>query len=110
MSSYFSTHQKASLLVLSVLESRAMYGYELIEALRLYPKNLFVMQEGQVYPLLHHLEKEGYLKSYRQEKEGKNRKYYQLTVSGLLHLEKEKDAYFQSLRSFHQAMRYQDDE
>lgn len=98
-----------TLLLLSLLEQRDMHGYEIIESLRFYPKNVFVMSEGSLYPRLHRLEQAGFVKSYRQEKRGQSRRYYQLTISGLLELDKEESACFQSLRAYHQVMRVQND-
>lgn len=45
---------------------------------------------GLVYPLLHSLEKEGYLKRENKVIEGKVRKYYTLTSKGLKMLEEAK--------------------
>lgn len=45
-----------TLLVLSLLENENMYGYEMIKRLTEKSKNVFELQEGTLYPILHSLE------------------------------------------------------
>lgn len=71
-----------SILVLSVLENEDLYGYRIIRELEIRSENAFEMSEGTLYPILHALEKEGFLKSYWQEVDGRNRKYYHITKKG----------------------------
>lgn len=71
-----------SMLVLSVLSNKDLYGYKIIRELEVQSENAFNMSEGTLYPILHALEKEKYLISYWQEIDGRNRKYYQITEKG----------------------------
>lgn len=71
-----------SMLVLSVLSNKDLYGYKIIKELEIQSENAFNMSEGTLYPILHALEKEKYLISYWQEIDGRNRKYYQITKKG----------------------------
>ena len=82
-----STH----LLVLSVLESKDLYGYKIIRELEIRSENAFEMSEGTLYPILHALEKEKYLESYWEEFDGRNRKYYHITKKGKKALAEKKD-------------------
>ena len=66
-----------TMLLLKLLEEKDMYGYEMIENLRLRSNDVFDLKAGTLYPLLH-----GYLTSYEQAAAGKLRKYYSLTKSG----------------------------
>ena len=60
-----------------------MYGYQMIEELARRSNDVFQMQEGTLYPILHSLEKGKYLTSYQQEApNGRMRKYYRLTSRG----------------------------
>ena len=68
------------LLVLSVISKTDMYGYQIIKTLEV------MSNEGTLYPILHSLEKEGSLESYWCEAEGRKRKYYKITESGLAEL------------------------
>lgn len=80
-----------SLLVLSVMCNTDMYGYQIIREIEKLSEDVFNLNEGTLYPILHALEKEGYLKSYWVEKEGaRKRKYYHITKKGLKELNRQK--------------------
>ncbi|MDF2675545.1 MAG: transcriptional regulator [Clostridiales bacterium] len=67
------------LCVLSMLEQKDCYGYELVEEIS---KNID-MSDGTIYPLLRRLKDEGYFTTYLQEsQEGPPRKYYKITDEG----------------------------
>ncbi|WP_105615805.1 PadR family transcriptional regulator [Vallitalea okinawensis] len=71
------------LLVLHMLETGDMYGYEMIKELEQRSDNTFTLKEGTLYPILHSLEKEGSVVSYMAKGDtGRKRKYYQLTKNG----------------------------
>ena len=74
-----------ALLLLRLLETKDMYGYEMIEALRSKSNNVFELKAGTLYPLLHSLESKGYVRSYEDASSGKKRRYYQLTEAGRHH-------------------------
>ncbi len=77
-----------TMLVLSLLRSGDKYGYEMVEELAKRSDDTFQLKEGTLYPLLHSLEKEGFVRSYTKEApNGRERKYYRLTDSGLKQLE-----------------------
>ena len=80
-----------STLVLSVLKSEDMYGYKIIKELQNRSEDVFVLKEGTLYPILHALEKEGYLESYWDEFDNRKRKYYHLTRKGKKQLEAKKE-------------------
>ena len=72
-----------TLMILSLLEGGDMYGYQMIEELARRSNDTFQMKEGTLYPILHTLEKEKCLSSYRQESaSGRERKYYRITPKG----------------------------
>lgn len=80
-----------SILVLSVLENRDLYGYKIIRELEIRSENAFEMSEGTLYPILHALEKEKCLEAYWQEFDGRNRKYYHITKKGKEVLKEKKE-------------------
>ena len=81
----------ASLLVLSLLASEDMYGYQMIAQLEERSDHTFSMKEGTLYPILHNLEKEKAVTSYEKEAPtGRMRKYYHITKGGLRLLEDKK--------------------
>ena len=50
-----------------------------------------MLKEGTLYPILHALEKEGYLESYWEEFDNRKRKYYHLTRKGEKQLDAKKE-------------------
>src|SRR5438270_4308469 len=70
------------LVILRLLNAREMYGYELVQAIRLATGNSISLGEGVVYPVLHGLEREGALKSRRRTINGRTRVYYTVTSGG----------------------------
>ena len=56
----------SSLLVLSVLGTGDMYGYQIILELARRSSNVFEMKEGTLYPVLHGMEREGYVEAYEK--------------------------------------------
>ena len=79
-----------ALLLLRLLETKDMYAYEMIEALRSKSNNVFELKAGTLYPLLHSLESKGYVRSYEDASSGKKRRYYQLTEAGRHHSSEKK--------------------
>ena len=76
------------MLLLKLLETKDMYGYEMIETLREKSENVFELKAGTLYPLLHTMEEKNYVTCYEQEVLGKTRKYYHVTKEGLKLLER----------------------
>lgn len=67
------------LCVLSLLDRRDFYGYELVEHI----SEFINISEGTIYPLLRKFRTEGYVTNYLEEsQEGPPRKYYRLTERG----------------------------
>lgn len=72
-----------TVLILSLLNRKNMYGYEMIKEIELKSKNVFSFKEGTLYPILHSLENENYIESYWDSSQGaRKRKYYKITDSG----------------------------
>ena len=59
-----------TLLILSLLEEKDMYGYEMIDTLKGKSNNVFELKAGTLYPLLHSMEEKGWLTVYEQEAGG----------------------------------------
>jgi PadR family transcriptional regulator, regulatory protein PadR len=84
------------LLLLSLLAEGDKYGYEIIRELETRSDNTFQFKEGTLYPVLHKLENNGYVKSYLAKGEnGKERKYYQITKCGNKQLAEEREKWEQ---------------
>ena len=76
------------MLILALLKDGDKYGYEMVTELAKRSDNTFQLKEGTLYPLLHTLEKNRWVKSYTKISDsGRERKYYRLTSEGREQLE-----------------------
>jgi DNA-binding PadR family transcriptional regulator len=57
----------------------SIFGLWMIEELK---RHGYSVSPGTMYPILHNLEADGYLKSTKKKVNGKIRKYYNITESG----------------------------
>ncbi len=78
-------------IVLSLLETRPMYGYEMVKQVNAKTNGQLEWKEGTLYPTLHRLQAEGYVQAEwsngtTEETSGRKRKYYRLTRKGLAEL------------------------
>lgn len=64
--------------VLAVLKRGPSYGYLIVREM----EKCVEVSESTLYPILKRLEQNGSLKTYRQEYNGRTRKYYRLTEEG----------------------------
>ena len=71
-------------LILSLLHTRDMYGYELAKLVRERSDEQFELKEGTLYLSLKRLEKNKWIESYWGDEQGPGgrRKYYKLTSLG----------------------------
>ncbi|MGF9979399.1 PadR family transcriptional regulator [Viridibacillus arvi] len=71
-------------IILSLLHSRDMYGYELAKLVREKSDEQFELKEGTLYLSLKRLEKNKWIESYWGDEQGPGgrRKYYTLTSLG----------------------------
>lgn len=69
--------------VLAVLSNEDMYGYVLTQRMR----ETMDISESTLYPVLRRLQKNGYLTTYDQAFQGRNRRYYAITEEGKLKCE-----------------------
>jgi len=76
-------------IILSLLHTKEMYGYELAKYVREKSDEQFELKEGTLYLSLKRLEKNDWISSYWGEEQGPGgrRKYYSLTPFGKENLE-----------------------
>lgn len=79
------------LLVLTLIGEEPMYGYKIIKELSKKSENVFNLQEGTLYPILHLLEEKNFISSYWDETGSKKRKYYTITKDGKKYLKDKKE-------------------
>jgi PadR family transcriptional regulator, regulatory protein PadR len=82
-----------TMLVLKLLDTSDMYGYQMTRELERRSDNTFTLKEGTLYPILHSLESDQMIEAYWEDTESaRKRKYYRITKNGKkLLLEKEKE-------------------
>jgi transcriptional regulator len=72
-----------SLLILSLLSRKPMYGYELASTVRGDTDGVFDWKEGSLYPNLHKLEADGLVRGQWEDSDSaRKRKYYHITRAG----------------------------
>ncbi|OGO32749.1 MAG: PadR family transcriptional regulator [Chloroflexi bacterium RBG_16_56_11] len=75
----------SALVLLSVLDraERPMYGYQIAKLIEARTKNVDIMKQGALYPVLHSLEGTGLLESEVEPSvTGPPRRYYKITGTG----------------------------
>jgi PadR family transcriptional regulator PadR len=76
------------LVILRLLASEPMYGYELVQRIRASSGEQLTFGEGCVYPILHRLEGQGFLASKRENVGGRSRVVYRVSRQGKARLAK----------------------
>ena len=69
-------------LVLAILERQDYYGYALTQEMQ----KAITISESTMYPVLRRLNQGGYVTTYEQSYQGRNRRYYRITSKGDQHL------------------------
>ncbi|WP_369742922.1 PadR family transcriptional regulator [Pseudidiomarina sp. PP-1MA] len=70
-------------IVLGVIAEGETYGYEIVKRVEQLSGGILTWTDGMMYPLLHRLEKQGYLVArWRLADSGRKRKYYAITDLG----------------------------
>ncbi len=65
--------------VLAALRSQPSYGYRIVRDV----SACVAVSESTLYPILRRLETNGFLTTYTQQHNGRQRRYYQITDAGL---------------------------
>ena len=72
-----------AIMILKIISKGDAYGYQIIQELFNGSTEVFKLNEGTLYPILHTMEKEGVIKSYSKiSEQGRLRKYYSITALG----------------------------
>jgi PadR family transcriptional regulator, regulatory protein PadR len=78
----------ATPLVLAILAEGESYGYAILKRVRELSAGELKWTDGMLYPLLHRLDRLGYVTTeWRESQEGRRRKYYVITDHGRAALE-----------------------
>lgn len=82
-------------MVLKMLNKEPMYGYGLIKKFDVMSNGAFKFKEGTLYPILHALEKKDFIESFWDSSDGRRRKYYKITDSGLRQMSVKENEWFE---------------
>ena len=78
------------LLVLRVLELQPMHGWGIAQRIQQVSRDVLSVQQGSLYPALHRLEQQAWIKAKWGETENNRKaKYYELTKAGRKRLQEE---------------------
>ena len=81
----------ATPLVLAILSEGESYGYAIIKRVAELSGGELQWTDGMIYPLLHRLERNGFVKAvWGKSETGRRRKYYRLTRAGAAHLARQR--------------------
>jgi PadR family transcriptional regulator PadR len=77
-------------IVLAILAEADSYGYAILTRVRELSKGQMEWTDGMLYPVLHRLERLGYVTARWEDSEtGRRRKYYRITTAGKAQLAEE---------------------
>ena len=80
------------LLILRALQNEAMHGWAISERIQQISQEVLQVNQGSLYPALHRLEHQGWIKAEWGISElGRRARFYRLTASGRKQLELETD-------------------
>ena len=98
-----------SLLILSLLSRKPMYGYEIAATVHRDTQGAFTWREGSLYPSLHKLEAGGLIQGQWEEKEtGRKRRYYQVTKKGQAVLQEKLESWSELCRAVNRVLESSD--
>src|ERR1051326_1200859 len=83
------------MLILKTLAWRKeLHGFEIAESIRATSGDVFVVEEGSLYPALQRLLVQGFVAAeWGRTSDNRRARYYHLTAAGKRHLERSVDAY-----------------
>ncbi len=91
------------LCLLNAIKGTSLYGYDIVRKLRKIEG--LVISEGNIYPILSRLKREGFVQTtIKESNEGPPRKYYELTAKGKKILN-EMNGYWQDIKTGTDALR-----
>jgi PadR family transcriptional regulator, regulatory protein PadR len=78
------------LLILKTISLEPKHGWAIAKRIQQVSKEVLQVQQGSLYPALHRLEQQGWIKARWAETEtGRNAKFYSLTRAGRTQMERE---------------------
>ena len=95
-------------LILSLLLQGESYGYAIIQDIRKRSRDQIVWTDGMLYPVLHRMERKGWIQSrWREAENGRKRKYYSIKKEGAKALNEQREQWVTVSSVFKQLWRHQ---
>jgi transcriptional regulator len=78
------------LLILKTIALQPMHGWGIAKRIQQVSKDVLQVQQGSLYPALHRLEQQGWIRAdWQKSDNGRRAKYYSLTRAGRAQMQKE---------------------
>jgi PadR family transcriptional regulator, regulatory protein PadR len=78
------------LLILKTISAQPKHGWAIAKRIQQISNDVLQVQQGSLYPALHRLEQQGWIRAkWRESETGRQAKFYSLTAAGRAQLEKE---------------------
>jgi PadR family transcriptional regulator, regulatory protein PadR len=96
------------LLVLRTLASaRRMHGYAITARIHLVSEELLRVEEGSLYPALHRMEQEGWIKAdWGKTEKNREARFYSVTATGRKRLQQEEESWRRLTEGVDRVIRY----
>lgn len=95
------------LVVLKTLSSGPLHGYGIVLHIQDASNDLLRVEEGSLYPALHRMEQNGWIKSeWALTETNRNAKYYKLTAAGRRQLNQATESFEQLVKGVRAVLRY----
>ena len=93
------------MLILKTLQWGPQHGYGIVQALHLQSGEVLQVETGSLYPALHRLEKQGWVRSEWKQSASKQRaRYYRITARGKKQLASDLNRWEQIAKAIHSVM------
>ena len=81
------------LLILKTISLEPQHGWAIAKRIQQISKEVLQVQQGSLYPALHRLEQQGWIRAKWGDSNGRQAKFYSLTAAGRTQLEREKESW-----------------
>ena len=79
------------LLILKTISLEPQHGWAIAKRIQQISNEVLQVQQGSLYPALHRLEQQGWIRAKWGESNGRQAKFYSLTAAGRSQLERERE-------------------
>ena len=82
------------LLILKTISLEPKHGWAIAKRIQQVSNEVLQVQQGSLYPALHRLEQQGWIRAkWREAESGRKAKFYALTAAGRTQLERERESW-----------------